>query len=853
MFRLMALTILVSVILASSFMTAAQANSASDFGGLRAAILAGNATIVLDDDITLAGELPAITGALSIDGKGHSISGDKQFRVFAVDGGSLTIANATLSDGKAEAGGAILMRNDASLIIETSTFAGNIAETSGGAIHANGGNLQIRDSRFEKNCARRLTKILNPGGQGPERLEQTIDEDGCPNATHYRSRLEDDSEIPGEGGAIQLLNGARAVIEGSTFSENKATNGGAIAASSDSVRLRIEGSSFDHNQTSSVAGAIYADRGAIQVASSSFVKNAADSGGGAIAVQLGKLDVVNSSFSENQTESGAGAIAIQSDARVTITHASFVNNWSLHREAGAIQKRMGGAIRLRNSIIAGAGRGEDCVGGLDQNIGNISPDGTCAIKASGDPLLGELTGMPAFHEPLDHSPALDAADPRFCTDTDQLGRARSKDRCDSGAIEASGAEIAPAPIVPPPACSLADQIIAANSDRPSGGCPAGKGADTISLIRNILLFAPLPSITSVITIEGNGHTISGDGKFRIFDVDRGNLTVKNLTITEGRASSGAGGAIRLQNRASATVFDSQFIRNRADVGGAIAVNAASGRTDRLTVRDSFFHRNSAGRTGGALDLNFGSAVISGSSFTRNSAGQSGGAISLLNYPRLEASNSSFISNTAGWGGSTLGVENGARATLTHVTVYSSSVFALQRFESGFGARSAINLRNSLITGRQYVVHCSGEFSENVGNLSPSASCEPMLKVDPLLEEPSADSSFLAPLPGSPAIQAADPRFCSETDQLGTPRAQVGRCDIGAIETAPVETALAACAVTTTYNLNFRDQPAGQRLGNVLNNTTLPALGRTPGWFHVEHDGATGWISAEYVTTEGDCG
>ena len=34
---------------------------------------------------------------------------------------------------------------------------------------------------------------------------------------------------------------------------------------------------------------------------------------------------------------------------------------------------------------------------------------------------------------------------------------------------------------------------------------------------------------------------------------------------------------------------------------------------------------------------------------------------------------------------------------------------------------------------------------------------------------------------------------------------------------------------------------------------MPATARTPGWFQVEYRGASGWISADYVSTDGDCG
>jgi len=273
----------------------------------------------------------------------------------------------------------------------------------------------------------------------------------------------------------------------------------------------------------------------------------------------------------------------------------------------------------------------------------------------------------------------------------------------------------------------------------------------------------------------------------------------------------------------------------------------------LTVNGSQFVQNRASRTGGAIDGNVGGATITNSSFVENSAGQSGGAINLLNHPRLEVTNSSFINNGAGWGGGALAVENGARATLTHVTVHSNVLYAIQRLESGFGAQSAINLRNSVITGSRNLLHCQGPLTENIGNLIRGGSCEPMLSDDPMLEEPSGGATLVSPLPGSPAIRAADPRFCPETDQIGRPRAIVGPCDIGAIESIPVRQALDDCAVTTIHVLNFRAEPNGTRIGQVRNNRRLSASARTPGWFQVEDQGAVGWISADYVETEGDCG
>ena len=55
------------------------------------------------------------------------------------------------------------------------------------------------------------------------------------------------------------------------------------------------------------------------------------------------------------------------------------------------------------------------------------------------------------------------------------------------------------------ACRLRNAIIAANTDAPSGACPAGSGADTIrlqGLSGTISLSSELPAIDSDVTIAG---------------------------------------------------------------------------------------------------------------------------------------------------------------------------------------------------------------------------------------------------------------------------------------------------------------------------------------------------------------
>ena len=193
-------------------------------------------------------------------------------------------------------------------------------------------------------------------------------------------------------------------------------------------------------------------------------------------------------------------------------------------------------------------------------------------------------------------------------------------------------------------CTLTDAIIAANSDQAEGGCPAGRGADTITLSQDITLGAALPAITSAITIEGGGYTISGDNRYRIF-YNGGALTINDLTMTKGQVEN-KGGAI-VNWKGTLAISGSRFIRNSAEQGGAV-YNAGE-----LSISGSSLNHNSAlnhhptrrPETGGAVfNADGGQLIIINSSFSVNRADRYGGAIFNDREAALSIINSSFTGN-----------------------------------------------------------------------------------------------------------------------------------------------------------------------------------------------------------------
>lgn len=647
------------------------------------------------------------------------------------------------------------------------------------------------------------------------------------------------------GAAIRLRGSALVAVDQVTFSKNSADGGGAIASLSANASATINWSSFSRNRSREYGGAINVTRGNVTISNSSFVSNQAGYFGGALHTEYGGIVVSNSTFVDNSAI--GGGVLNAHFGRATLTHVTMLNNLATQSNGNAILNASS-AIYLRNSIVGGGGEAEDCSGGLAQMIGNLSEDGTCiATGVLGDPLLGASTGDPAWRPPLDGSPTIDAANPDFCAPTDQIGTPRPQGGgCDIGAIESTAARPAE-PVTAIPVCRLYDKIIAANTDRPSGACPAGSGADTISLTEDIVLDRPLPTITSGLRIEGNGHAISGDRRFRIFTVKGTWLQLVNLTLRDGSSPRGNGGAISMLDDVSVVVQSSRLAHNRAKYGGAITM---FGRNSKLTVLDSSFERNTAADGhGGAIDMRTGQLYITGSSFVENQASTGGGEVRIAN--------STFSGNNAtSWGGA---ISAGyPPTTLTHVTMINNYGGQYHQYGAGHALwihrnNSGFFMRNSIIAGDMPAENCVGKITQSVGNLAADSACLPRLSGDALLGDLTGAPAWHPLLAGSPAIDAADAGICPATDQRGNVRPLGAGCDIGAIEARPIVHELSNCSVTTTHALNFRAGPAGARIGSVAEGATIAATARTPGWFQVEDQGLTGWISADYVETEGDCG
>ena len=447
------------------------AESDSETGGCQAGSDAD--TIYLTGDVTLAAELPQIASVITIEGGGYTISGDSSFRIFTVAEGALTLNHLTVTNGSAEEGGAIY--NEGVLKISDSRFWNNAVEYDGGAIFsegtlsvkdsifvnnraglgggaiANDGALVISNSRFSDNSSR------ISGGAIVDYAELTISSSRFSNnssglsggaiASVYQlnitSSIFTGNTAEGSGGALSTLVGDSKVIDSKFLDNSAAKGGGAIendgAYGGPYGRLIVTGSAFSGNRsTIGSGGAISStDHNTLSIANSSFSNNRANLAGGAVS-SFGELNISDSTFAGNLAESRAGAILVFSASTATLAHLTVVNN--LSSEGGGIFVwHEDTVLDVYNSLIFG-NDGGDCNVQLNHNSGNLIADGACDPDFQGDPMLGALVesedGSPSYYPLLPDSPAIDAADPDFCTDTDQTGTARPQgDGCDIGAIE----------------------------------------------------------------------------------------------------------------------------------------------------------------------------------------------------------------------------------------------------------------------------------------------------------------------------------------------------------------------------------------------------------------------------------
>ena len=341
-------------------------------------------------------------------------------------------------------------------------------------------------------------------------------------------------------------------------------------------------------------------------------------------------------------------------------------------------------------------------------------------------------------------------------------------------------------------CTLNAAIAHANDPSQTSTCSGGEsGADTIVLSADFTVKADPTTVTSRITIEGNGYTVAAVSyQHRLFYVGSGgHLTINNLTLVKG-GTAGNGGAIYVDGgtlNINSSIVDDSAGGN----GGGIYVNSGTVTITNSTVQSA----RQLISNGGGIYINSGTVTITNSTFTLNDVGYDGGGI-YNKSGNLTITNSTFSGNQSGTQVSEGATDDGRGAaifssgttTLTHVTVASNRT-TVPTVASGVHIGSGtFKSYNSLIAGSSDGLDCAGTLAANIGNIieDGSTGCNTSQAADFVLGLTSLTDDSLAPhrplTSNSSAIDAADANHCEEFDQRGIRRAGQGSvCDVGAIE------------------------------------------------------------------------
>jgi hypothetical protein len=262
-------------------------------------------------------------------------------------------------------------------------------------------------------------------------------------------------------------------------------------------------------------------------------------------------------------------------------------------------------------------------------------------------------------------------------------------------------------------CSLVEAIDNANNDAATHPeCMAGTGADVITLAGNTYSYnyaggpgVALPTITSNLTIEGNGATIQklpNISSFRILEVDSGNLTLNQTTISGGSYENGGG----IYSRNSTLTLNNSTVSGNSASGHPVPYYTDGGgmlvENSTVTLNNSIVSGNSADDDAGGIFTRQSYLTLNNSIISENIAGGNGGGISNF-YSLLTVNDSTISGNRAQIGG---GMAATGITILNNSTISGNTAYGT---EGGGGilqmtltytnnTQSTLTLNNSTVSG-----------------------------------------------------------------------------------------------------------------------------------------------------------
>ena len=680
---------------------------------------------------------------LIIDGKGHTIDGNKKALIFQIVGNNITLKNIKFTNGYGFRGGAVSFTNSENINIKNCTFTSSRAGWDGGGIYfSKSNNIEIIDSSFSNNYAYRSNggALAFDGGnyaeiKNSQFISNTADNLGGAVYSNINVNIEDsnftqNTAVNRFGGAVNI-NGN---IKNCIFEKNKATGssggGGAISISNEGT---IDSCTFKEN-SGREGGAV---RGWGVITNSQFIRNTGTSKGASV---YGGISVTNSTFYAKAGDTLESIYLYSSSSVISdckfydtgVENALYSGNATIENSvffnANIVNTRSNLILHnnlMVNGYIDNHAKILSKVYFIVPNYAQLPTDTLILAKIfddNGNPIYSDILVQGCFNfivedkngENVTVAPAeytkinenkyyktsynLDEGNYTVyidLTDKPTFEKYYSDYDINSGLLEVY---------------DFNNFTTLENDIRNAQGNTITLTKDYVnSLITESNYVDGIVIDRSNIVIDGAGHTINGATVARIFLIPAENVVLKNIKFTNGFGTSGAavysynnitiinctfennraiyGGAVYIMNGA---VINSTFTGNHAKDGGAVYVE------NTTKIEDSTFTSNSA-ENGGAVYFKKIGDVIN-SEFNENTA-VNGGAGYFNGNVNIDGT--SFTSNSAEKGGSTY-----FKTTVNVVDTTFDSNYALQ-------GGAIFNEATLTITDSTFVDNTAADKSDNI--------------------------------------------------------------------------------------------------------------------------------------------
>ena len=598
----------------------------------------GQAGMTISEDVAIDGNA-TIAGTITI-------SGGDTYQIFQVTGGTLTLADLTLSGAVAEAGAAVYVASGASLVATDVVFAENEATgadaTDGGAaVYNDGGTIRLTDCTLRDNDATGTSgsggAILNNAG------DLTVTTSAFTGNAAQRA-----------GGAIEAAGESMTTLTGTDFTDNEAGsnpgNGGAFHISG-TGSATITGGTVSGNVASREGGGFWNNSGTMTVSGTTFTGNeaqgdAGDDGGGALFNNGGTMVVEDVTASGNSATgtSGSGGGLMTVGGTLTVTGGTLSGNTA--NRAGAGVESAGAMTMLvdvtvdDNDIPAatampGNGGGVHAGGGTltvrggtysDNDAtegGGLWTSGTLVIEMSDDGAT-MLTGNTGRGD--------DASNGGGGVYVETGGSATITGAMITGNMATGASGSGGGLLVAPDASASVTGTTFMSNEANRAGAGIEVAGGTLMLTGSTVSQNVIPEATAM---PGNGGGLHAGG---------GSVTVSGGTFSENEATEGGGlwsnGTLVIQPDDSMTGTSIMANVGRGDdaSNGGGGVYAESGAM--ITITGAAFTGNMAtgtsGSGGGLLVADGSTVTVMGGSISDNEANRAGAGIEVADDPATEA-------------------------------------------------------------------------------------------------------------------------------------------------------------------------------------------------------------------------